>query len=414
MRTNAITLTVSQLNEYVKALLDSSDLLGDIYIKGEISNLTNHYKSGHIYFSLKDETGLLKAVMFRSSAARLTFAPENGMKVIVRGRVSVFPRDGVYQLYAEEIMPDGIGSLYLAYEQLKEKLTLQGLFDESHKKPIPQYPQKIGIITAETGAAVADMKNILSRRYPIAEIIIYPSLVQGVNAPQELASGIRYFNTKYPVDTIIIGRGGGSIEDLWAFNSEMLAHEIFASVIPVISAVGHETDFTICDFVADLRAPTPSAAAELAVPNIADVEYSLKVYESNITTLTKEHISSLKNRIALISKSKMFQSPLYYTERLAEKTKSYSDKLTLSMQNRLKIKKSDFAARTAKISALSPLAVMSRGYSVVTGNDGKAIKNSENINIGDKVTIRFNSGFANAEITDITKGGTDNGNKNKK
>ncbi|MBR5528402.1 MAG: exodeoxyribonuclease VII large subunit [Clostridia bacterium] len=404
MRTNAITLTVSQLNEYVKALLDSSELLTDIYIKGEISNLTNHYKSGHIYFSLKDATGLLKAVMFRSAAIKLNFMPENGMKVVVRGRVSVFPRDGVYQLYAEEIMPDGIGALYLAYEQLKEKLSLMGLFDESHKKPIPQYPQKIGIITADTGAAVADMKNILTRRYPVAQIIIYPSLVQGNKAPEELASGIRYFNTREKVDTIIIGRGGGSLEDLWAFNSEMLAHEIYASEIPIISAVGHETDFTICDFVADLRAPTPSAAAELAVPNILDVQYSLGVYASTLKSLTEEKIRVRKNTIALISNSKMFADPMYYTQRLSERLRICTQKLTSGMEKQLSASKSKLSEKTARLSALSPLSVISRGYSVVTDSDGKAITNSTSLNIGQHISLRFDKGSAKAEILEITKG----------
>ncbi|MBE6572129.1 MAG: exodeoxyribonuclease VII large subunit [Ruminococcaceae bacterium] len=400
----AITLTVSQLNEYIKALLDSQDLLGDIYIKGEISNFTNHYKSGHLYFSVKDSESVVKAVMFRSYASTLKFEPENGMKVIVRGSVSVFPRDGVYQIYAKEIQPDGIGSLYLAYEQLKEKLYSMGLFDEAHKKPIPRYPSKIGIITADTGAAVADMKNILTRRYPVSEIYIYPSLVQGSGAPKELCEGIRFFNEKFPVDTIIIGRGGGSIEDLWAFNSEMLAHEIYNSHIPVISAVGHETDFTICDFVADLRAPTPSAAAELAVPESSEILSTIAGYASMFKTLSEAKIRSLKNELAMLSKSKMFTSPLFYTERLNEKTANLSQKLLSSISKICSEKKSSLSEKTAKIAALSPLSVMARGYSIISKDDGHAVTSVNQLNKGETLDLRFCDGSAKAEITQITKG----------
>lgn len=402
---SAITLTVSQLNEYIKALLDSSELLGNIYIKGEISNFTNHYKTGHLYFSLKDESALLKAVMFRSSKVKLKFIPENGMKVIVRGRISVFPRDGVYQMYAEEIQPDGVGALYLAYEQLKERLFLSGLFDEDHKIPIPRYPEKIGIITANTGAAVADMKNIISRRYPPAEIIIYPSLVQGNGAPEELAAGIRFFNEKLPVDTIIIGRGGGSIEDLWAFNSEMLAHEIYKSKIPVISAVGHETDFTICDFVADLRAPTPSAAAELAVPEINDIKYRLNQSFSSLHTHIIGKITACRTELALVSKNKIFENPINYTKRFHEKTDEFANMIYSSGIKILQAKKSLVSEKAAALSALSPLAVMSRGYSVVTAEDGKVISDAGKLSAGDPVEILFHKGRAEATVTKIIKGG---------
>ncbi len=401
---NAITLTVSQLNEYIKALLDSQELLGDIYIKGEISNFTNHYKSGHMYFSLKDSDSVIKAVMFRSYASYLKFVPENGMKVIVRGSISVFPRDGVYQLYAKEIQPDGVGSLYLAYEQLKEKLFSLGLFDEEHKKPIPRYPEKIGVITADTGAAVADMKNILSRRYPIAQIYIYPSLVQGTGAPAELCEGIRFFNEKFPVDTVIIGRGGGSIEDLWAFNSEMLAHEIYSSRIPVISAVGHETDFTICDFVADLRAPTPSAAAELAVPEISEIASTVAGYSQVLRNLTEAKIKNAKGELALLSKSKMFISPLYYTERLREKTALLSEKISAAAKKQISDKKKDLSEKASRISALSPLSVMARGYSIVSTSEGHAVTSVKQLSEGKELDLRFSDGAAKATITEITKG----------
>ncbi len=399
-----ITLTVSQLNEYMKALIDSQELLGDVCIKGEISNFTNHYKSGHMYFSLKDSDSLLKAVMFRSYASSLKFMPENGMKVIVRGSVSVFPRDGIYQLYAREIQPDGIGSLYLAYEQLKEKLSGMGLFDEEHKKQIPGFPAKIGIITADTGAAVADMKNILTRRYPLAQIYIYPSLVQGSGAPAQLCGGIRFFNTKFPVDTIIIGRGGGSIEDLWAFNDEALAHEIYNSEIPVISAVGHETDFTICDFVSDLRAPTPSAAAELAVPEIGHIREDILGYSPLFSSLIDKKIKTLKTTVGQLSKSKMFASPLFYTERLREKTVHYNEKLQSCINIKLAEKKSRLSEKAARISALSPLAVMSRGYSIVTDNSGKAVTKAEKLSCGDTLNLRFSDGIALASVIEIKKG----------
>lgn len=258
-------ITVSELNEYIKMVLENDELLMRVFIKGEISNFTNHYKTGHFYFSLKDEGGAVRAVMFRGSASKLKFVPENGMRVVVGGRVGVFPRDGQYQVYAETMEPDGVGALYVAYEQLKAKLEKEGLFDAAKKKPLPKIPTRIGIITSPTGAAIRDIINILGRRFPLAKAVLYPALVQGEGAAPDLVRGIDYFNSAGNVDVIIIGRGGGSLEDLWAFNDETLARRVAASKIPVISAVGHETDFTLCDFAADRRAPTPSAAAELAV-----------------------------------------------------------------------------------------------------------------------------------------------------
>lgn len=402
---NAITLTVSQLNEYVKALIDSSELLNDIYIKGEISNFTNHYKSGHLYFSLKDKDSLLKCVMFRSSTQYLKFVPEDGMKVIVRGNVSVFQRDGVYQLYANEIQPDGVGSLYLAFEQLKEKLSSMGLFSEEYKKPIPKFPKRIGIITADTGAAVADMKNILSRRYPLAEILIYPSLVQGPGAPEQLCSGLRYFNKNKNVDTIIIGRGGGSIEDLWAFNSEMLAHEVFSSEIPVISAVGHETDFTICDFVADLRAPTPSAAAELAVPDTSELKNILNGYSAELRLLTEKKISYCKNELARVSSHGMLYDPSYYTNKYKERVSAYTVTLNSSVKRHTELKKSELSKRASRLSALSPLSVIARGYSIVTDENGKTVSDAKKLYVGAGIDIRFAKGKAKATVNEIQQKG---------
>ena len=269
-RDNIGTFSVSELNGYIKRIIESNRTLASVTVKGEISNFTAH-RSGHFYFSLKDSEGQIKAVMFRSRAQTLRFMPESGMKVIVHGSVSVYERDGVYQLYASSIQPDGIGALYLAYEQLKEKLYKNGIFDPAHKMPLPKYPEKIGVITSPTGAAVRDIINVLKRRYPIASIYLYPSLVQGDGAEEDLIKAVDYFDRSNLCDVIIIGRGGGSIEDLWAFNSEKLAMRIFDCKIPIISAVGHETDFTICDFVADMRAPTPSAAAEISAPDIAEL-----------------------------------------------------------------------------------------------------------------------------------------------
>lgn len=402
---NAITITVSQLNEYVKALIDSSELLNDIYIKGEISNFTNHYKSGHLYFSLKDKDSLLKCVMFRSSAQYLKFVPEDGMKVIVRGNVSVFQRDGVYQLHASEIQPDGVGSLYLAFEQLKEKLSSMGLFSEEYKKPIPKFPKRIGIITADTGAAVADMKNILSRRYPLAEILVYPSLVQGPGAPEQLCSGLRYFNKNKNVDTIIIGRGGGSIEDLWAFNSEMLAHEVFSSEIPVISAVGHETDFTICDFVADLRAPTPSAAAELAVPDTSELKNILNGYSAELRLLTEKKISYCKNELARVSSHGMLYDPSYYTNKYKERVSAYTVTLNSSVKRHTELKKSELSKRASRLSALSPLSVIARGYSIVTDENGKTVSDAKKLYVGAGIDIRFAKGKAKATVNEIQQKG---------
>lgn len=389
---NILTLTVSQLNEYMKALLDSNELLNDLYIQGEISNFTHHYKSGHLYFSLKDSGGVLKAVMFRSSAVRLRFMPEDGMKVLVRGRISVFPRDGVYQLYAEEIQPDGLGSLYLAFEQLKNKLFAEGLFDEAHKKPIPPYPSKIGIITADTGAAVADMKNILSRRFPYASITIFPSLVQGAGAAKELCRAVRFFNRHYPVDTIIIGRGGGSMEDLWAFNNEELAREIYASEIPIISAVGHETDFTICDFVADLRAPTPSAAAELAVPDTKELLRTLDGRKLSLCHALTALFEGRAHALSLQKQKAVFSKPEYFLDRKRESLKSRSDALSEALSEKIKSRRTALSLCAAKLSALSPLSVMARGYALVSDEKGTLVKSAKVLSVGQKISVRFSDG----------------------
>ncbi len=406
---SAITLTVSQLNEYVKALLDSSELLYDIYIKGEISNFTNHFKTGHLFFSLKDSESVVKAVMFSSYASRLTFVPEDGMKIIARGQVSVYPRDGVYQIYVSDIQPDGVGALYLAYEQLKTALEAEGIFSPEHKRQIPKYPKKIGIITAKTGAAVADMKNILTRRYPLAKIIIYPSLVQGRQAPEDLCRGIRYFNQNEPVDTIIIGRGGGSIEDLWAFNSKELAYTVYNSKIPVISAVGHETDFTICDFAADLRAPTPSAAAELAVPDITDIAFSLSQYSAIIKNALENKAENYRQRIYEHSKGRIFTAPSEIIELEKQKLKDIMVALQRQMEVLVDSKTSLLTASAQQLEALSPIAVMSRGFAVVSDGNGNILTETKKIKIDDTLKLTLHDGELTVQVK--AKKGTGYGNK---
>ncbi len=366
------TATVSQLNRFIKQVIDGAQILNNIWIKGEISNFKLHY-SGHCYLTLKDEGSVLKAVMFKSSASKLTFTPENGMKVLARGRISVYERDGSYQLYIEEMQPDGVGSLHIAYEQLKAKLEEEGLFNPEHKKPIPKYPSTIGVITATTGAAIRDILNVLSRRYPCAKVLIYPSLVQGDGASDGICEGISYFNETKCVDVIITGRGGGSIEDLWAFNEEKTARAIFSSDIPIISAVGHETDFTIADFVADLRAPTPSAAAELAVPSADEL---------------REKISSVKSRIvfAILNNIKLKKSivekliPKNPKAKLAD-TRIYVDELIKHLERNTKLivskKKDHLMSCVAALDAMSPLAVLGRGYSIARNDDKSVIKSKK-------------------------------------
>lgn len=406
---NAITLTVSQLNEYIKALLDSQEMLYDIYIKGEISNFTNHFRSGHFFFSLKDSESVVKAVMFNSYASRLNFVPEDGMKVIVRGQVSVYPRDGIYQIYVSDIQPDGIGALYLAYEQLKASLEAEGIFAPEHKRPIPKYPQKIGIVTAKAGAAVADMKNILTRRYPLAQIIIYPSLVQGKDAPENLCRGIRYFNENEPVDTIIIGRGGGSIEDLWAFNNRELAYTVFNSQIPVISAVGHETDFTICDFAADLRAPTPSAAAELAVPDITEIRYSLTKYPSIFKSALEARYDSVRAKLSEIKKSRIFTLPYEIIERQTDSVNTAFDVLSERINTLLQKKSGETVALSQRIEALSPISTLQRGFSIVTDGSGKTVSDTRSVKKGDLLCVALQKGSLTVEVKD--KKGIKYGNK---
>lgn len=379
--------TVSQINGYVKKILDHNIILNNVWVKGELSNFKRHY-SGHLYITLKDEGGVLKAVMFRGAAATLAFEPADGMKVLARGRVSVYEAGGAYQLYIEEMIPDGVGELYIAYEQLKKQLADEGLFDERHKKPIPKFPKAVGVVTAPTGAAVRDIINVITRRYPMAEIILYPAKVQGTGAAQSVVKAIEYFNATREVDTLIVGRGGGSIEDLWAFNEEITARAIYASEIPVISAVGHETDFTIADFVADLRAPTPSAAAEIAVPSTPELAARITADKSRIQ---QSIVSRIEGGRLLLKRFKM-RTP---KDRIDE----YSlrvDAITRSMENSLKMKtmslRRRFAAQAAKLDALSPLQTLSRGYAIPTREDGTVIRSVGEVKSGDEFTLRLKDG----------------------
>jgi exodeoxyribonuclease VII large subunit len=371
--------SVLQLNEYIKDLLESEPQLAAVTVKGEISNFI-HHRSGHMYFTLKDEDSQIKAVMFRGANMRLTFRPENGQKVVVMGQVSVYPAGGQYQLYVGAMRPDGIGDLYQAYEKLKKQLTEEGLFDERHKKPLPAFPQKIGVITSANGAAVRDIMNVVGRRCPMAQLLLYPAQVQGAGTDSSLIRGLDYFEAQGDIDVIIIGRGGGSLEDLWGFNSERLARRIFEMNTPVISAVGHETDFTICDFVSDKRAPTPSAAAEIAVPD-------LRVLRQRLDDASDRTVSA-----ALLCVDDR-------RKRLKEEAASYEER---SVERMFRLKEEKLKGLVGRTHSLSPLAVLSRGYAVAS-KDGKALKNTEGVSVGDEVELRLQNGKLIAEVTQVGK-----------
>ena len=395
--------SVSQVNEYIKMLLESSPVVGDIWVMGEISNFKNHYATGHLYFSLKDEGSIIKCVMFRGSAQRLRFIPDDGMKVLLHGKVSSYAPRGEYQIYVDDMQPDGVGALAKAFEQLKIKLGAEGLFDQAHKKPIPQMPKRVGVITSASGAAIHDILNVSGRRCPNAEIVIYPAQVQGDTAAKSLCGGIKYFNDRSPVDVIIIGRGGGSIEDLWAFNDENLARIIYESEIPVISAVGHETDFTICDFVADLRAPTPSAAAEIAFPDMLGVLQKVRQLRGLCDVKMSRRLSAIKTQASLLEKKIQLKSPehvlsqkMMHVARLTERLDSLSESVLIRSKNR-------FNLLYARLDASNPLALMSRGYAVVQ-RDGGIITRAENLSCGDSITVAFADGEVSAKVEKIKKG----------
>ncbi len=392
------TFTVSELNDYVKALIDSSEVLSNVAVVGEISNFNNHYKTGHFYFTLKDENALVKAVMFRSYSSLVKFVPENNMKVLCVGRISVFPRDGVYQLYVEHMEPFGLGELYAAFEKMKQKLASLGMFDESHKKPIPRFPKRVGIITSPEAAAVADMKNILTRRFPLCEIHIYPSLVQGPDAPRELCDGIIHFDNDPECDVIIIGRGGGSLEDLWAFNDEILARTIFACKTPVISAVGHETDYTICDFVADLRAPTPSAAAELCVPDINELKTFLSSTGSRLCASAKSVISYNTSRLDILREKRCLKSPNYYIEAKSESLAALERSIDTSIKALIEKKGASLSKSASRLSALNPMSVLARGYGAIFTPDKKVITKTSQVKPGDEIQLQLSDGRISAKV----------------
>ena len=369
-------VTVTQLNRYIKAKLSLDPKLSNLTVKGELSNFKCHAKSGHFYFTLKDETGSVKAVMFRQSASRVRFTPEDGMKVIVTGSVQVYERDGVYQLYCESMQPDGIGELFLAFEQRKKKLEAEGLFDPAHKRPLPEFPQKIGVVTSKTGAALQDILNILRRRYPIATVVLFSALVQGENAPASIVEGIRNASKCPDIDVLIVGRGGGSMEDLWCFNDEAVARAAYDCPIPVVSAVGHEIDFTILDFVADLRAPTPSAAAELCTPDMQSlldkIDRTKERLERLITNKLRscsERVSGYRSRLRVLSPQERIRSN---TEKLAV----LRERLAFSAQNGLRLKKERLAKTLTAMEAMSPLAVLTRGYSITMNERGEVIRSA--------------------------------------
>lgn len=391
--------SVSQLNNYVKSVFDNDVNLKQLFVTGEISNYKAHY-SGHLYMTIKDESAAIKAVMFAGNASRLRFTPENGMKVIILGTVSLFPRDGSYQLYITDMQPDGVGSLNVAYEQLKKNLEAEGLFSADHKKPIPRFPQRVGVVTSETGAAVQDIFNVLGRRFPAAKVVLRPCKVQGEGAAEDVAQAIREFNELKGADVLIVGRGGGSIEDLWAFNEEIVARAVYDSEIPVISAVGHETDYTICDFVADLRAPTPSAAAECAVPDERELKAFIYSCRQHIFSLTKSTLDSERSKLLAISKSGALKDPHVKISDNRRELVYLSEKLSGFVEGALINNKAKLSSLAGKLDALSPLGVLARGYSLTLCGD-KIIKKTENIRIGDTVTVKLSDGEFNAEITDI-------------
>ena len=400
-RESPSTLSVTELNSYIKNVFENDRQLSSVTVRGEISNFTAH-RSGHLYFSLKDSEGQMKAVMFRSSALRLKFMPESGMKVIVHGSVQVYTRDGNYQIYVSSIQPDGMGALYLAYEQLKQRLASEGLFSDEHKKLLPRFPDRIGVITSPTGAAVRDIINVTGRRFPLATIYVYPALVQGQGAEESLISGVDYFDKSGLVDVIIIGRGGGSIEDLWAFNSEKLARRIYDSHIPVVSAVGHETDFTICDFVSDMRAPTPSAAAELVVPDIKEITLRLDEYYSRAEGAISRKARYARETLQTMKSTLLEKIPDRIFEKKASAVSDAYKDVRSKMESILKEKRSALMLASEKCSVMDPLAVLSRGYSI-TQCEGTVITRVGDVCVNQNLDIVLSDGDISAKVIKIEK-----------
>lgn len=384
-------VTVSQVNRYIKEMLSLDQNLRGITVKGEISNFTNHQKTGHFYFTLKDSTSSIRAIMFKGNASRVKFRVENGMNVVITGSIQVFERDGVYQLYCDSMEPDGIGALYLAFEQLKEKLAALGLFDPAHKKPIPKLPRKIGVVTSKTGAALQDILNILSRRYPLATVVLIPALVQGENAPASIVEGIRLAETQPDIDVLIVGRGGGSIEDLWGFNDERVAYAIYNCPIPVISAVGHEIDFTIADFVADLRAPTPSAAAELCAPDIDSIYDRLANLDTLLQGYTISRFRQSYDRLKGDYARLTALSPITKVRHSEQELEGRKARLHLAAARLVEAKNDRFLKSAATLEAMSPLRVLTRGYSITYSGE-KILTSVGSVRPGDELKTVLSDG----------------------
>ena len=393
--------SVTEVNNYIKTLLDRDALLTNLCIRGELSNY-KVYPSGHHYFTLKDAGGAMRCVMFKGSAMRLRFRPENGMKVLVTGRITVFPRDGAYQLYCEFLTPEGVGDLYVAFEQLKAKLQAESLFDPAHKKPIPRYPERIAIITSSAGAAIHDMLRILGKRYPLTKVILLPVRVQGVEAPPEICGAIRYVNRFQLADVIITGRGGGSMEDLWAFNDERVA--IFQSEIPVISAVGHEPDVTISDFVADLRAATPSNAAELAVPDQAELRQQLQSLQSRMQQAMTRKLKLSRQQLDNLKSKRVLQSPMNYLQDRRMLVDYHQKQLNACMHQHLSGKKQALIRLAAGLDAMSPLKVLARGYSMTRDGQGCVLTQADQLQVGDRITVTLRNGELDA-VVETVRGG---------
>ena len=390
-------LSITQLNEYIRGRMDSDPLLAQVAVRGEISNY-KQYPSGHHYFTLKDEGSALRCVMFKGNAMRLRFRPENGMKVIAMGKVSVYPRDGAYQLYCTAMTMDGVGDLYAAFEQLKKKLAAQGLFDPAHKKPLPRYPGTIGIITSSAGAAVHDMLRILRKRYPLSRVRLLPVRVQGAEAPGEIAAAIGYANHYHLADLLIVGRGGGSIEDLWAFNDEQVAYAIYHSEIPVISAVGHEPDVTISDYVADLRAATPSNAAELAVPDQDALRQSLDAMSNAMASSLNRQVKAARQHLMVLSASKALQGPTGYLEQRNQSVELLKNRLVAAQNQNITRAKQRYIAQISKLEAMSPLKVLTRGYSMVQTERGEVVRSVSQVSLGERIRVRLSDGTLSATV----------------
>ncbi len=390
-------ITVSALNKYIKDIVDSDGFLNMVYIKGEISNFKSHY-TGHLYFTLKDETSLIKCVMFKTYTSNLNFVPKDGMSVVILGTVSVFERDGVYQIYVKGMEVDGVGALYAEYEKLKSKLAMEGIFDESKKKKIPMLPKSIGVITSKTGAVIRDIINVTTRRFPNVNIKLYPASVQGKGAAETIVKGLKYFNDVKNVDVIIVARGGGSLEDLWPFNEEITARAIYESEIPVISAVGHETDFTIADFVADLRAPTPSAAGELAVPEINEIRWKLSNTRKKLCLLLKQRVELMRNTFVSLINNRVLKDPYDFIRKKTLEIEKYDSALANNVIIKIKDSKLKLIGVAARLDALSPLKTLVRGYSIVEDNNGKVVSSINDLNSGDSVKLVMSDGSCDATI----------------